>query len=124
MKTKRLVAALSVAAGVAFLLTACGAPEEGIVHDKSYSAEYSYSTNDCVRYDTRRNADGTSGSSYCVQYQTNWHYVPASYSLDLYSKDGEKHGWKSVSREEYAQFAVGDWYGSKDHVKTSKGGGF
>lgn len=119
MKTKRLVAALTVAASTALLLTACGAPAEGVVHDKRYSPASSYSTNDCVRYQTRRNSDGTSGSSYCVQYMTNWHHIPASYALDIYSQDGEKHGWKNVTKQEYNSLGVGDWYGSKH---TENGG--
>lgn len=112
---KRLAAALSVATGIALLLSGCGAPEQGVVHDKRYSAAYTYTTNDCVRYVSRgTTADGASRGSYCAQYTTNFHYVPASYSLDLYSKDGDKHGWKSVSSGEYEKFAVGDWYGSKN----------
>lgn len=123
MKIK-LIASVVGASAMLLGLTACGAPSEGVVHDKRYSAASSYSTNDCIRYETRRNSDGTSGSSYCVQYQTNWHYIPASYALDIYSQDGEKHGWKNVTKHEYNSLKVGDWYGSDKDQQGSKGGGF
>jgi len=101
MKIK-LIASVVGAFAIALTLAGCGAPSEGKVHDKSYSEGYYYTTNICAAYDK---------NGFCTVNIPQQNYSPPSWSLDLYN--GDKHGWKGVTEQEYNSVKVGDWYGTE-----------
>lgn len=90
--------AIFVAVLVVVLLAAC-APKTGVVHDKSYSAGYWYSSTYCAVY-------GKGGA--CTMWMPQQHYQPPIWELDLY--EGDKHGWRSVSEAQFNSVGIGDYY--------------
>jgi hypothetical protein len=78
-------------------LAACGAPHQGVVHDKRYSEGYYYTTYICSAY----NSNGTCSVQVPIQ---NW--ADPSWSLDIYN--GDDHGWAYVSQSFYDSVKVGD----------------
>ncbi len=92
---KRKAAMAVVALVAAFMLTACGGPDHGTVHDKSHSPEQWISTTYCHPV----------GKVTVCNPQMVHH--PESWSLDVYN--GDEHGWVDVTEETYDSYNVGDF---------------
>lgn len=95
------IAAVGTLIAVTLTLVGCSQIDTGRVHDKSYSAPYSYTAYDCYS----RNAN-TGACTYSVPRQVR---VPATYKFDLYRSEDE-HGWHRVDEKTYHSYSIGDYY--------------
>lgn len=81
-------------------LTACGAPDHGVIYKKNYSAPWSYTTTECVLY------DGKTGQ--CKVKMPVYHSVPASWELCI--ELGDDRGCREVDQVDYHRYEVGQEY--------------
>ncbi|MGW8431432.1 hypothetical protein ACWGJ9_09980 [Curtobacterium citreum] len=98
MKTSRIALAATIAATAAVLLTACGGPHSGQVHDKDHRDGYYSPSQVCTMYNT----DGS-----CKMTTQQMHWVQPTWSLDIYN--GDQHGWVSVTEARYNSVEIGDY---------------
>jgi hypothetical protein len=80
-----------------------GAPDEGRVHDKRYTAEYWYTTYQCYSYDK---------NGACTVNMPVQHHQGPTYCIDLYTSKDD-HEWKCMDENTYLSYEVGDWYPRK-----------
>lgn len=98
MKTSRIALAATIAATAAVLLTACGGPHSGQVHDKTRTEGHYESVPACAMY----NSD-----HHCVIPSTRQQWYDPTWSLDIYN--GDEHGWVSVTEARYNSVEIGDY---------------
>jgi hypothetical protein len=97
----RTLAVVGVGLGLVLALTACTAPPtHGIVHQKHYSAPYTWTSLQCIAY---RSKGG------CAAWMPVHHYEPARYELDVYASSKD-HGWVDVDQPAYDHVHVGDYW--------------
>lgn len=86
-----------VGAIMVLALAACGAPHQGVVHDKRYSPPSSYTVYDCYSRDK---------NGVCTFQVPRQQPIGPSWSLDIYN--GDDHGWVDVNEGIYDSVQVGD----------------
>lgn len=97
-KTLKALSGAIAVTGV-LLLSGCGAPDSGYITDRKWSEAYTYYDQQCMMY----NKD-----MICQMYIPVERNVPARYSFDI--RDGDDHGWVSVTETTYSSYSVGDFY--------------